>query len=257
MILLYWRLSCWHPCVDIAHHGKDQAAIALGTRREVETASDAKVQRYDFQHPIEPSTIAQMRIVMPRLVRHIIKPPGAYRQFRDLAQKNGLQLIDKIQKEPRNPLALQEIFTNIDDTVGIHYVEDGMAELPYIQISGPRLDDYSRIITQNLPVYSEDELFAAWDAANSLDEKIDAILRLGITADAPPADRYLHRIRQGLEDPAPEVRSATLVAFSYHPRDELKAVVERIRDEDPDDDARQRAQVILDTWLNARLSDLA
>lgn len=122
-----------------------------------------------------------------------------------------------------------------------------MAELPYIQVSGPRLDYYSRIIAQNLPVYSEDELFATWDVARSPDEKIEAILRLGIAADSQPRDSYLHRIRQGLEDPAPEVRSAALVAFSYHPRDQLKAVVERICDEDPDDDARQRARVILAT----------
>lgn len=192
---------------------------------------------------------------MARLVRHIIKPPGAYRQFRDLVKKNGLQLVDKIQKEARSPLALQEIFTDIDDTVGIHYVEDGMAELPYVQVSGPRMDYYSRIITQNLPVYSEAELFAAWDAANSADEKIDAILRLGITADSQPTEPYLHRIRQGLEDPAPEVRSAALVAFSYHPWDELKAVVERIRDEDPDDDAQKRARVLLDTWENTRSNE--
>src|ERR1043165_146382 len=107
---------------------------------------------------------------MANFVRHIIKPPGAYTQFRELVQRNSLRLIDRIERPPRSPVSLQEIFTNDDDSVGIHYVEDGMTELPYIQVSGPQLDKYSKIISQNLPVYSEDELLATWDTAGSMDE---------------------------------------------------------------------------------------
>jgi hypothetical protein len=194
-----------------------------------------------------------MRNPMARVIRHIIKPPGAYKEFRNFARKNGLQLIDKVQKEPHNVVALQEIFTDADNAVGIHYVEDGMAELPYVQVSGPRVDYYSKLIIDNLPVYSGDELLAAWDSASSIDEKIDAILRLGVTAATEPTEPYLSRLRRALEDPAPEVRSAALVAFSYHPSDALRSVVERIRSEDSDDDARQRAQVILDTWDRTRV----
>lgn len=185
---------------------------------------------------------------MKRHARYIIKPPGAYKEFWALARRNGLRLIDKIEKAERSPMALQEIFTNIDNTVGIHYIEDGLSEIPYIQISGPQLDYYSRVIEQGLPVYSRDELFFTWDTANSIDDKIDAVLRLGIAASGQPSDPYLSRIRQGLEDAAPEVRSAALVAFSYNLWDSLKPVIEQIRDQDSDSDARDRARLVLDTW---------
>jgi hypothetical protein len=191
---------------------------------------------------------------MARHIRHIIKPPGAYKEFRALARRNGWQIIDKIEKEPRSPVALQEIFTDPDETVGIHYVEDGLAELPYIQVSGPRLDHFSRLIAESLPVYSEDEIFSTWDTASAMDDKIDAILRVGVVSEPEPSEPYLSRIRQAIEDPAPEVRAAGLVAFSYHPWDALKPLVEKIRDADPDDDARERARVILDIWTRTAQS---
>jgi hypothetical protein len=183
-----------------------------------------------------------------RRIRHIIKPPGAYEAFRALASRNGLQIINKVERDPQNPIALEEIFGDIDRTVGIHYIEDGLAEVPYIQIAGPRAEYFTQLITQALPFYSEEELFATWDTARSLEDKIDAILRLGVASDTQPSDPYLTRIRQALEDAAPEVRSAGLVAFSYNPWDEMKPLVEKIRDEDPDADARDRARIILDTW---------
>lgn len=185
---------------------------------------------------------------MERRIRHIIKPPGAYEAFRALAREHGLAIIDKVEREPRNPIALEEVFGTPDHTVGVHYIEDGLTELPYIQIAGPQAEHYSQLITRNLPVYSEAELFSTWDEARSLDDKIDAILRLGVASTAGPPEPYLIRIRQALEDAAPEVRSAGLTAFSYNPWQELRPVIERIRDEDTDDDAQSRARVILDSW---------
>jgi len=191
---------------------------------------------------------------MAQYVRYIIKPPGAYKEFHELARRNGLDLVDKIEKEPRSPLAVQEVFSNVDDTVGVRYIEDGLAEIPYIQISGPQRELYSRVIANGLSVFSEQELVATWDTATSLEDKIDAILRIGITADQQPSEPYLARIRQALEAAEPEVRSAGLVAFSYHPWVVLRPLIERIRDHDSYSDARDRARIILETWDRTRLA---
>jgi hypothetical protein len=185
---------------------------------------------------------------MPQRIRHILKPPGDHEQFLALAEANGLLIINKISKEPRSPVALQEIFSNADDTVGVHYVEDGLAELSYIQVGGPDLEKYSRIIVDGLPVFSENELFSSWDKADSIDQKIDAIHRLGVAADGQPAEPYSSRIRQALTDSDPDVRAAGLVAFSYNLWGGMKLIIENIRDNDPDEDLQMRARVALDVW---------
>jgi hypothetical protein len=183
---------------------------------------------------------------MSQRIRYIIKPPGAYTAFREFAQQHGLRIIDKVERESRNPIALQEVFGNAERTVGVHYIEDGLAEMPYIQVAGPQAEYFAHLIEANLPVYSSDEVLAAWDSASSVDDKIDAILRVGLAANATPSPPYLERIRAGLLDAAPEVRSAALTAYSYHPWNELRDVVEQIWRQDVDEDARARARVIVD-----------
>jgi hypothetical protein len=185
---------------------------------------------------------------MSQRIRYIIKPPGAYTAFREFARQHGLRIIDKVEREPRNPIALQEVFGNAERTVGVHYIEDGLAEMPYIQVAGPQAEHFARLIEANLPVYSPDEVLAAWDSASSIEDKIDALLRVGLAANATPSPTYVERIRAGLLDAAPEVRSAALTAYSYHPWNELRDVVERIGRQDADEDARERARVIVDAW---------
>ncbi len=185
---------------------------------------------------------------MTNRIRHIIKPPGAYEAFRVLANKYGLKIIDKVEREPQNPIALQEVFGNAEHTVGVHYIEDGLAEIPYIQIAGPQAEHYSQLLVRGLPVFSEVELFATWDTASTLEDKIDAVLRLGVASNIEPSPPYVERIRQAFGDPAPEVRAAGLTAFAYHPWEELRSIVENMKDADADGDVRDRARVILDSW---------
>jgi hypothetical protein len=157
-------------------------------------------------------------------------------------------MIDKIEREPGNPIALEEVFGTKDHAVGVHYVEDGLADLPYIQVSGPQAERYSALITQGLSVYSEEELFSTWDAAVSSDDKIDAVVRLGVACYDQPLEPYMRRIRQALEDSDPAVRDAGLVAFSYSPWAPMKPLVQMLRAADPDAGVQYRAQLLLEAW---------
>ena len=184
---------------------------------------------------------------MGRRVRYIIKPPGGYEEWRALMARYGLELVERTE-QGRKPFTLQEIYMDLERSAAVHYIEDEMVELPFIQVGGPNLDFFARLVETNLPVFTEAELFSTWDEADELEDKIDAILRIGVASDDAPTEPYVSRIRAALEDPAPEVRAAGLVALSYHPWDALKPLVEQIRDGDPDEDAQLRAKVMLDTW---------
>jgi len=180
--------------------------------------------------------------------RHIIKPPGAYNAVHALAKAQGWKLLDKIKGRLGGPVSYQEIFTARDRSFGVHYIDDDLAGVPFLQTAGPKRDEASEVIRKCLPVYSEDELFALWDNANDMESKMDAILALGVAAEPGPTGEHIRRIGEALTDEDPNVRSAGLVALSYNPPAALKPLVVAIRDGDPDEDSKERARIILEDW---------
>jgi len=185
---------------------------------------------------------------MQRYIRLIFKTPDSYKEFSKLATQNGLELIDEVRKAKTSPLAYQEILANIDDTVQVQYIEDGLAELCYLQITGPRGERYSELFKERFSFFSADELFSNWDGAASVDDKIDAIVRLGVASYGQPPEPYMRRIRLAIEDSDPAVRDAGLVAFSYSPWEPMKPLVQKLRDADPDAGVQQRARFLLEAW---------
>lgn len=185
-----------------------------------------------------------------RHARLIFKEPD-HSKFSKLATQNGLELVDEVRKAKTSPLAYQETLSNIDNTAEVKYVEDGLADLCYLQIAGPRGERYTELFKGRFPFFSEDELFSSWDSAASMDDKIDAIVRIGISSFDQPPEPYTRRIRQALEDSEPAVRDAGLVAFSYAPQESLRPLVQRLRDSDPDGGVQQRARLLLDAWKSS------
>ena len=183
---------------------------------------------------------------MQRFTRLIFKGPGYYEMFSKLATRNGLELVDEIRKGDRSPLAFQQIRANIDETVHVHYIEDGLARLSYLQISGPRSEPYIKLFREKLSLFSEEEMFSSWDGASTTDDKIEAIVRLGVASLDQPPEPYMSRITQALDDPDPAVRDAGLVAFSHSPWAPMRSRIEQLRDGDPDPGVQQRARLLLE-----------
>ena len=188
---------------------------------------------------------------MQQHVRLIFKAPNCYDDFSKLATRKGLSLVQEVRKGKGSPLAFQEILTNLDRTVDVQYIDDDLAEVSYLQISGHKRDAYVQLFKDKFAFLSEDELFAHWDQAvngNDPDEKIDAIVRIGIAMfDQAPAP-YIHRIAAALRDPSSAVRDAGLVAFSYAPWPEMKTQIEDLHVNDPDSGVRECARLLLKAW---------
>jgi|SRR5215510_9822970 len=186
---------------------------------------------------------------MPEHLRLIFKTSDPYKTFTRFAAQHGLELVDEVRKGDSSPLAYQRILANIDNTVNVQYIEDGRAQLRYLQLAGPKADRYAKVFKDKFSFFSEEELFSSWDTAtSSVDDRIDAIVRIGIASYDQPPESYMSRIRQALGDSEPAVRDAGVVAFSYNPWQPMKSHIEELRDHDPDPDVQARARLLLDAW---------
>lgn len=181
-------------------------------------------------------------------IRLIIKPPGAYKSFLALALQEEWLLRKREKRREGHPVSYELLFVPLNESAILYYVEDDMAGVPYVQITGPDRKNKAEIVRQHIDVYSEHELFEAWDSAEDIDDCADAILRIGVAAPVQPKDRFFRRLLEGLEHPHAGVRAAALVAIGYTAWKEFKPLVEEIQEHDSEAGCRKRAQVLLQFW---------
>jgi hypothetical protein len=183
--------------------------------------------------------------------RLIFKTPGNYEAFSRLASRKGLELVHEARHGDRSPVAYQKVLANIDSTVHVQYIDDGLAMLSYLDIAGPRAEPYIRVFSEAFAFLSLAEMLSDWDSATLVDDKIDAIVRLGISAYSQPPEQFMSRIGAALDDDEPAVRDAGLVAFSYSPWEPLAERIQHLRDHDADAKVRHRARLLLNAWTPA------
>jgi len=107
-----------------------------------------------------------------------------------------------------------------------------------------------KVFKEKLSLFSEEEIFSSWDGASSTDDKIEAIVRLGVASFDQPPEPYMTRITQALDDADPAVRDAGLVAFSHSPWAPMRSRIEHLRDRDPDPGVQQRARLLIEAWTS-------
>jgi sugar phosphate isomerase/epimerase len=107
-----------------------------------------------------------------------------------------------------------------------------------------------KLFKEKLALFTEEEMLSSWDGASSTDEKIEAIVRLGVASFDQPPEPYMSRIAQALDDADPAVRDAGLVAFSHSLWTQMRSRIEQLRDRDPDPGVQQRARLLLEAWTS-------
>jgi len=194
----------------------------------------------------------------------LLKPPGAYQKFRDLAAVQGWILAETERQGPGRIHAYKETYTNADYSLGLRYIEDDFSGLHYFDVSGDAVDDAVKVLRDNLAIYSADELLGSFDQAKTADEvakakaadqvakaadKVaEAIVRLGVAAPVMPNDAFKKRYLEALKHDDPAVREAALVAMSYRSWNDMKPILQDVLDHDPAEGPRGRARVFIDNW---------
>lgn len=180
--------------------------------------------------------------------RLLIKPPGGYEEFLQLAIKQEWLLQKRHEGGANSPLSYLLLFLSKDETIVLRYIEDELANISYIQITGERnrVVKAARIIEKSLAIYTREEILDDWNSAKEIGEFMDAILAIGVAAPIERDEDFFQCLQKGLQHQEADVRTASVVACSYVLWKDLLPFLENIRDCDPAQDPRDRAKRILD-----------
>ncbi|WP_328367603.1 HEAT repeat domain-containing protein [Streptomyces sp. NBC_00445] len=140
-----------------------------------------------------------------------------------------------------------DIWRTEDQSVEIHYVEDGMVGLSYLTLYGDDVSAVREQIISQCALWSPAEALAAERAATDRDDRLRAIYAAALSesgASDPELVEAFRRIARTDEDPG--IRQAVVVATGYLPWPELIELLEELRENDPADHVRHNAGVMLE-----------
>lgn len=136
------------------------------------------------------------------------------------------------------------IYSTPDEETYIHYIEDFKLGLNYLVVVGRNPDLVVEEIRSLLPTYDKPEILDMVKTAKSRDEKMRALYYLAlITAEQYDPDIYKIFVN-GLADPDPEIRGATVLAIAYVGWPELLKSVKHTAMTDDDEIVRQDAALL-------------
>ena len=187
--------------------------------------------------------------------------------------KQGIRIIPKLEKPlapltrmalergwdlekavPRNTAEQRDgeyVFLLPKAEVYVSLHEDLLPGIKFYAVLGKEKEGVAKFLREEVDHWTESELFSWWDRAvesGDVDDKVDAVLHLGINTPEVPSADYVDRIKAGLSDPDKDVRNAAVVGAAYADWRVFREDLERIIASDADEKARERATFILNGW---------
>ncbi|MCB9647447.1 MAG: HEAT repeat domain-containing protein [Deltaproteobacteria bacterium] len=123
--------------------------------------------------------------------------------------------------------------------------------LRIIAVTGPRSDEVADLLRERLDAWPRQAMLELWArgvAEDDVDDRVDAVLLLGVCAPATEDPELASPIQDALEDANEDVRNAAIVAVTFPGWERFRPMLEHIAANDPDEVARQRAQLVLKNW---------
>jgi hypothetical protein len=133
--------------------------------------------------------------------------------------------------------------------VTVHLFEDAGLQLLQMQLEGPGKEAVAEQIRERVPTYSAEEMPAFFDAIDDPDDEGEMAEALNILAAVAPMTAepaLLQLFRRGFTHPEPLVRERAAFDTMALRWPELRPDLQRLVDEDPDEDVRETAQAALD-----------
>jgi hypothetical protein len=168
-----------------------------------------------------------------------------------ISMERGWHLKQAVARDPATGTNGEIIYLVPDTETFVILRDDLLPGIKFCSVVGPNQDRIAAEIRGEVEPWTDQELFAWWDRGvekDDVDDRVDAVLFLGINTSEQPDDNYVSRICTGLHDPDKDVRNAAVAAAAYADWRVFKADLARIADTDPDGKARERARYVLDGW---------
>ncbi|MBV6622389.1 MAG: HEAT repeat domain-containing protein [Rivularia sp. (in: Bacteria)] len=140
--------------------------------------------------------------------------------------------------------AYQEIWTTEDRANAINYVEDPLTMTHFLWLRGSNIHDLLPEIWGRIPAYESEELLEMAVEAEEHDDAVRAVLRIAVGFPNFDSDA-LSIFEQYLTSTSPLLRKATIQAIAYRLWTETAPLLEKVSQEDSDEDVKSFAQNIL------------
>lgn len=135
----------------------------------------------------------------------------------------------------------------IDGRTEIIYLEDPYIGINYVLIKGDSVLPVADDIRPTLDCWSFDEAISLATGSTDRDAKIRGIYVSALSASRSERDRLVQVFRQLAGDADPDIRHALLVGIGYvGPDSRLREIAESLRDNDPDDNVRRDAGLLIE-----------
>lgn len=187
-----------------------------------------------------------------QFLRLIPKPPRTEVALVKHCLRSKWRMRRHIALEPERFIPREAIFGAGDHDATIHFVDEPLVGFPYVQVVGVDRDKVASILRENVPFFTDEEIFQMWDQASSDEEHEAAAFHLGVASPEHPAESFLTRMRKALQHPSAKVRLAAILAVGYRGWDEFEPLLAEMKTDDPDSDVRLRAECMLEAMHQQR-----
>jgi hypothetical protein len=183
-----------------------------------------------------------------RIVPKVEKPLAPLTR---MAMARGWHLKKAVPRNPEEPSNGEFKFHVPEGDGWVILRDDIYAGIKFIAVLGNNKEAIGADIRNEFEHWTELELFSWWDRAvetGDADDKVDAVLFLGVNTPEQQVAGYVDRIRAALGDGDKDVRNAAVAAVAYADWRVFCEDLEQVVASDADDAARERATMILNGW---------
>lgn len=183
--------------------------------------------------------------------RMILVPPTTREDFIEYASSAGWTYRSEVQEVRDRFVPYELAYSDADGQTWLRYVDDFAAEMPYVVVAGHDYESVAELVSQGLPVYSDEDLLAWAEQATDSREVALSCRYVAVAAPAQRELRFFAALLRGLRHPDPAARVMCIRACAYPGWPELKPVLREIETVDPDPRVRDTAARMLAVFENA------
>jgi len=183
--------------------------------------------------------------------RLVLKAPAGEDDVQRFVDELGWSRIAETPAPSSDEEPAREIGWAAGPALSLHYVEDPVSLNSYVVARGfeqTAVDALARLAEERLDTWSLDELLIAVDQPAEPLDRARAMIRAGVGAPEGFDQRFFDRISAATTDPDPMVREAALYATAYSPYPKYRAILELAAREDPDQQRRDDAWILLESF---------
>lgn len=180
-------------------------------------------------------------------VRRLVVEPGfAVETFFTRAYDQDWDWIKTIEESEAGPR--EAIFMTGDRRTAFHFVEDSFLDTKFVLVRGDEVERWMGVVRALVPHRTDAEILATARTGGTIEERVRGLLDLAVVAGQLDRREVLATIEHAIGANETVLRRASLLVVSYLGWRELRSLAERMAADDPDEEVRSEAEVVVEGY---------